>query len=1036
MKRLRPDLPPSGLHPSTQQQGSTCQQVCGRPNQHPARLQRMLKLIPAASSVGLRLAALMLLLVLLPAAPVFAVPLADWQPDEDKLLGREPVTRADLPDEWQAFSDEQLRAKAKELQDQSASPQSSDEYSAALRANQLYFYIAAVVGSLQDQAKALNSIGAVWKKFSSYQQALTHFQQALVLAQAANDPDSQRYALGSIGVEYLALARYEEALDYLNQSLSIARTLKDWRGESRALVQIGLAYEKLSRYEQALLTLNQALDMAQKNRDLPFEASTLNCIAIAQSEAGNNELALNYFQQALALAREVGFQEEELRLLMNLGNLYLILGEYSRGLDYIEQARALELKLWGSNQDNTIIMLSAEAYIGLGDYQKALGYLEIAAKNTRDMEARAEYLSVLDLTGDLYRAQGDYESARSNYEQALQLARDIKSRSSETNALSNMGSLHCDAGDYKLAEDAFTKAFEIASDLAVQFTWESGMKGGVTEELGKAGSRLAQVQLALGKPAEAFATTQSAKGVPLLQLMAQAELQTDDPAEQQALNAYRAANAERQVYEQQLNAIAESDPDAATKRAEAQQQIDQYQAQADDAWDYLKQHDPQLTQIIGVNGLTAEEVQQQVLKPGQVVLEYLYVDPDEQLPAPAACRAAEPGSSAAPAAAGAKPEATGELIVFCVPWEGELSVARTALPDLREHGGSLSAWLAQQLSWLYSAGTAGEVPARRAEAQRALYELLLAPIAQALPASGPDGQPIELVICPDRQLYAIPYEALLDADGQLVLDKYLVSYSTSATTLSYIRAGESANQALVAGATFGAEAGLSATDQQALVRQLEQYRSRDVTRGGVTGASSFCPLPGVAEETREVAQVLGTAALLDDQATEAELRLRMPGCEVIHLATHGFLSDIPLLNGVAVAVTKQMLIVQESDRLVKDTANDGFLTMSEVMGIPLHGCQLVTVSACHSAEGAGAAGGGVMGLTQGFLYAGAQGVLASLTKVDDDATRQLMVAFYRHWRTEGMSKAAALRQAKLDLAAAGSTAAPSYWAPFVLYGRE
>jgi CHAT domain-containing protein len=118
------------------------------------------------------------------------------------------------------------------------------------------------------------------------------------------------------------------------------------------------------------------------------------------------------------------------------------------------------------------------------------------------------------------------------------------------------------------------------------------------------------------------------------------------------------------------------------------------------------------------------------------------------------------------------------------------------------------------------------------------------------------------------------------------------------------------------------------------------------------------------------------------------------------------------------------------------TVEDGFLTMAEVMGLDLAGCELVVLSCCHSAEGDVAPGAGVMGLAQGFTYAGARGVLASLAKVDDAAALKLMQQFYREWRNGGASKAEALRRAKLALLRSRRYRAPRAWAPFVLYGAE
>jgi CHAT domain-containing protein len=159
---------------------------------------------------------------------------------------------------------------------------------------------------------------------------------------------------------------------------------------------------------------------------------------------------------------------------------------------------------------------------------------------------------------------------------------------------------------------------------------------------------------------------------------------------------------------------------------------------------------------------------------------------------------------------------------------------------------------------------------------------------------------------------------------------------------------------------------------------------------------------------------------------------------VVHVATHGYLSEIPLLNGIVTYLVEDGDTASDGAAeggIDLNTEDDGFLTMAEVMGIPLDGCALVTLSACHGAEGGIAPGEGVMGLTQGFMYAGARSVLASLTKVDDEATRELMVQFYTNWES-GLGKRAALQAAKQSLAASAEHALPRYWAPFVLYGVE
>jgi CHAT domain-containing protein len=95
---------------------------------------------------------------------------------------------------------------------------------------------------------------------------------------------------------------------------------------------------------------------------------------------------------------------------------------------------------------------------------------------------------------------------------------------------------------------------------------------------------------------------------------------------------------------------------------------------------------------------------------------------------------------------------------------------------------------------------------------------------------------------------------------------------------------------------------------------------------------------------------------------------------------------------------------------------------------------LVVLSACESGLGKVVRGEGILGLTRGFLYAGARNVVVSLWQVADKSTADLMVEFYRNV-LNGESFSAALRNAKLALIKAGKYAYPLEWSPFVLVGR-
>jgi CHAT domain-containing protein len=93
------------------------------------------------------------------------------------------------------------------------------------------------------------------------------------------------------------------------------------------------------------------------------------------------------------------------------------------------------------------------------------------------------------------------------------------------------------------------------------------------------------------------------------------------------------------------------------------------------------------------------------------------------------------------------------------------------------------------------------------------------------------------------------------------------------------------------------------------------------------------------------------------------------------------------------------------------------------------------LSACQTALGKEIRGEGLIGLTRGFMYAGAPRVVASLWKVDDAATAELMRIFYQKMLKENVRPAAALRSAQIELARHRRWQSPYYWAAFNIQGE-
>jgi CHAT domain-containing protein len=188
-------------------------------------------------------------------------------------------------------------------------------------------------------------------------------------------------------------------------------------------------------------------------------------------------------------------------------------------------------------------------------------------------------------------------------------------------------------------------------------------------------------------------------------------------------------------------------------------------------------------------------------------------------------------------------------------------------------------------------------------------------------------------------------------------------------------------------------------------------------------------IPRLLESRREA---LGIKAL----APGADLRLgfdanraavaspKLADYRVVHFATHGVLNDRhPERSGVILSLFDG-----------EGKPEDGYLRLNDISNLHLP-ADLVVLSACSTALGKEVLGGGLVGLVRGFMHAGSRRVLASLWKVDDEATSALMTEFYRGLFVRGLTAPAALRAAQVDLLTNSPWTHPFYWAAFVLQGE-
>jgi CHAT domain-containing protein len=345
------------------------------------------------------------------------------------------------------------------------------------------------------------------------------------------------------------------------------------------------------------------------------------------------------------------------------------------------------------------------------------------------------------------------------------------------------------------------------------------------------------------------------------------------------------------------------------------------------------------------------------------------------------------------------------------------------------------------------------------EAARALSRIILGPVEAEI-----DGK--RLVIVADGALQYIPFASLPEpktvaSDGTaraprpLIVGHEIVNLP-SASVLAELRREKDGRKEAAKAVAVLADPVFDRDDARVIGASAGQKPNRSTTRGSATqnkqedsdqGAQSFERLTrsvgdvGLRSDggrlprlrfTRQEAHAImavtpkasGLTALDFHASRETATSPEMANYRIVHFATHGLLdNEHPELSGLVLS------LVDEHGR-----RRNGFLDLEDIYNLNLP-AELVVLSACETGLGKDIRGEGLIGLTRGFMYAGASRVMASLWNVDDVATAELMRRFYKGMEQDGLRPAAALRQAQIEMWKQKDWSAPYYWAAFQIQGE-
>jgi CHAT domain-containing protein len=299
---------------------------------------------------------------------------------------------------------------------------------------------------------------------------------------------------------------------------------------------------------------------------------------------------------------------------------------------------------------------------------------------------------------------------------------------------------------------------------------------------------------------------------------------------------------------------------------------------------------------------------------------------------------------------------------------------------------------------------AGGDPGEAAKSAEDLYSILIAPVESFLDKSK------YLCIVPDKILNYVPYQALVSpATTRFLIEDYDLGTAPSTTTFIDL--------------TGSAQKKAGSFDEQLLSVGNPHFNQTDF--------DSLVALPSAATEAETVATLYQnpkSRVLLNDEATETEVRSQIEKSDVAHFAMHYIVNDqIETLSGFPLTPDKES---------IENETSNGFLQSYEIYGLRLPRTRLVVLSGCQTGIEQHYAGEGAIGAARPFIIAGVPTVVATLWPVDSEASAELMANFHRHRIRDPLPVAQALRRAQIEMARSNDPRYrhPYYWAAFNTIG--
>lgn len=745
--------------------------------------------------------------------------------------------------------------------------------------------------------------------------------------------------------------------------------------------------------------------------DPPLGVNLMNELGMLAYESGDFETASKYARRTDDILKKLAPSGlERAGCLMNLGLDAIQNGELDAAEGYLTRSLEIMEKVVPNTPED------AKLLVLLGELSRKQGNFTKFAQYTRRSEAILTHLGVqgvdiADLMQQLAlvaRHEGNLHDSEDYYRRAIDITNNFSPGSGQqADILAGFADLLTQERKPELAATEYQLAINALESQMSRLGGADTTRSDFRARHDVVYQNYIDVLIGLGRRERAFELAESSRARTLLETLSEAKVDIRNRLSPEFLQAEQKLREEFSLEsDHRVRLLEEQHSDDQIKAADAK--IAELLSRFSDLESQVRAQNPPYAELTQPKTTSVQDVQQKLLDPDSLLLEYSLGEKHSYV------------------------WLVSENAVTVHQLPGRVQIER----------------LARRAYQQFSSPQALRVSAGQSAAA-ALARAVLGPVADQLGGK-------RLLIVPDGALEYIPFATLPMRDGltkkeTLLISRHEIVTLPSASVLMTLRKAYVGRQpaerelAVLADPVFDASdprvkrprvntsstAGVFVSEQSDAASRSIDLTKRRWTRDLGMSRTNIIAFPRLTYSRREAQAIAATVPrgqsleALDFKASRAEaLNPQLAKYKILHFATHGVLdTKHPEFSGLLFSLVDE-----------EGAPQIGLLSLEDVYNLNLP-VDLVVLSACETALGKDVNGEGIIGLTRGFMYAGASRVVASLWKVNDVATSQLMVDFYRAMEKDHLAPAAALRQAQLEIRKNPKWAAPYYWAGFQLQGE-